>query len=198
MIIVGHGPSLKGAKLGRKIDEQRVVRLKNCSELLKNVEDYGTRTDVMCSSTEVVHHLPKVKASQYWCYPKKGRYDYKNIDWLEKRVSGEVLVTLSECEPWNEVFRGIGARHPNVSTGLAAIIIALELTKPKTLTIAGFDKLLNPETEGYVSTVPTSFNNGGMKDTGHDWKKERELLTFLSHSFKCEIVELVSGNVVQP
>lgn len=196
MIIVGHGPSLKGAKLGRKIDEQRVVRLKNCSELLKQKEDYGSRTDVMCSSTEVVHHLPKVKASEYWCYPKKGRYDERLIHSLEMKVSGRVIVALAECEPWNEVFRGLGAKHPNVSTGLAAIIIALELTRPKTLTIAGFDKLLNPETEGYTSTVPTNFNAGGSKDTGHDWAKEKELLKFLAYSFKCEIRDLASGNVV--
>lgn len=196
MIIVGHGPSLKGAKLGKKIDDQRVVRLKNCSDLLKEKEDYGSRTDVMCSSTEVVHHLPKIKASEYWCYPKRGNYDERLIQWLESKVSGRVVVALSECEPWNEVFRGIGAKHPNVSTGLAAIIIALELTRPKTLTIAGFDKLLDPGIDGYTSTVHTSFNAGGSKDTGHDWQKENELLQFMAKSFKCEIVDLASGHVV--
>lgn len=150
----------------------------------------------MCSSTEVTHHLPKVKASEYWCYPKKGRYDENAISRLRRQVSGKVIVPLRECEVWNEVFRCMGANHPNVSTGLAAIIIALELTQPKKLTIAGFDKLLNPKIDGYTSTVPTSFNAGGSKDTGHDWAKELELLKFLSYSFKCEIVNLADGYIV--
>lgn len=150
----------------------------------------------MCSSTEVTHHLHKVKASEYWCYPKKGRYDAKLIEKLKRQVSGKVLVPLAECEVWNAVFRGMGANHPNVSTGMAAIIIALELTHPKTLWVAGFDKLLNPKTEGYTSTVPTAFNAGGSKDTGHDWQKELELLRFLSYSFKTEIIDLADGNVV--
>lgn len=198
IIIVGHGPSLKGAKLGRKIDEQRVVRLKNCSGLLSEKEDYGSRTDVMCSSTEVTHHLPKVKAEEYWCYPKKGFYDERNIFKLKRQVSGKVIVPQNECNVWNEVFRGMGAKHPCVSTGMAAIIIALELTHPKTLYLAGFDKVLDPKSEGYVSTVPTPFNKGGSADTGHDWQKEHELLKFLSHSFKCEIVNLADNHVIQP
>lgn len=172
------------------------MRLKNCSELLKNPEDYGTRTDVMCSSTEVTHHLSKVKASEYWCYPKKGRYDANLIEKLKRQVSGKVLVPLAECNVWNEVFRGMGAKHPNVSTGMAAVIIALELTHPKTLTIAGFDKVLKPSMTGYISTVPTSFNAGGTADTGHDWLAEHQLLKFLAQSFKCEIVDLDGHNVV--
>lgn len=150
----------------------------------------------MCSSTEVTHHLSKVEASEYWCYPKKGRYDVRLIEKLQRQVSGKVIVPLTECETWNIVFRKMGAKHPNVSTGLAAIIIALELTHPKTLTIAGFDKVLNPEMNGYTSTVPTQFNAGGTADTGHDWHSEKKLLAFLAHSFKCGIVDLAGDNVV--
>jgi hypothetical protein len=196
LVIVGHGPSLKGAKLGRKIDEQVVVRLKNCSDLLKDREDYGSRTDVMCSSTEVTHHLPKVQAKEYWCYPKKGFYDEKLIQKLDRQVTGKVIVPLRESTVWNQVFRDMGGKHPCVSTGMAAIIFALELTKPKTLYLAGFDKVLNPKTEGYISTVPTPFNAGGSKDTGHDWQKENELLKFLAHHFNCEITDLANGHVV--
>src|SRR3990167_6238227 len=140
MLIVGHGPSLKGAKLGRKIDEQRVVRLKNCSALLENREDYGTRTDVMCSSTEIAPVMLKVKASEYWCYPKKGVYDEKALKKFKRQAPGKVLVPLAITLVWNDVFRNMGGQHPNVSTGMAAIIFALELEHRTMLTLAGFDK----------------------------------------------------------
>ena len=190
MIIVGHGPSLVGAGLGKTIDEQRVVRLKNCGELLKNPQDYGTRTDVMCASTEVAPVMLKVRASEYWCYPKKGVYDEKAQNRFNRQCAGKVKVPLAVTLVWNELFRNIGGRHPNVSTGMAAIIFALELEHPKTLTLAGFDKVRNPGLPGYHSTVPTAFNAGGNKDTGHDWEKENELLKFLAPHFKVEFVFL--------
>ena len=58
--------------------------------------------------------------------------------------------------------------------------------------LAGCDKVLNPETKGYKCTVPTLFNKGGNADTGHDWKKEKELLPYLSTYYKTKIKDLCS------
>jgi hypothetical protein len=54
LIIVGHGPSLKGAGLGPEIDKFKwVVRLKNCSML------HGSLTDYRQGESEGVLGLPQ-------------------------------------------------------------------------------------------------------------------------------------------
>ena len=198
-VVVGHGPSLKKAGLGGKIDScDTVIRLKNCHMLLAEPKDYGRKTDVMCSSTEVLHYLDKVKAKEYWGYPKKGYFNKAGVWQLSRKVSfAPIKVPLDLCNFWNQVFREMGANHPNVSTGMAAVIIALEELRPNKLYLAGFDKVLNPESEGYRSTVPTQFNAGGSKDTGHDWKKEREFLDLLGAHYKeTKIVNIARGHDV--
>ncbi len=199
VVIVGHGPSLKGAGLGKQIDSfDCVVRLKNCYMLLAEYGDFGRRTDVMCSSTEVLHVLPKIKAREYWGYPKRGSYNRSLVKWLERQVSGRIRVPLEVCEKWNRFFRDMGGRHPNVSTGLGALIICLELRRPEEVTLAGFDKVWEPSIEGYQSTVPTPWNDGGQKDTGHDWEAEHVLLQSLSDFYQTRITSLAGGHVVSP
>src|SRR4029077_13893184 len=183
-VIVGHGTSLRGAKLGRKIDaHEQVLRLKNCSELLLNKEDYGEKTDIMFSSTEVCSHLHKVKDEEYWCFPKYDTYNTDLIDDLRKKTNTRVRVLTEQSRVRNKVFRDMGGKHPNVSTGMAAIISVCELLNPRVLHLAGFDTVMNPKLT-YESTVPSPFNNGGTKDTGHDWKAENQLLQFIGQHFK--------------
>lgn len=197
--IVGHGPSLKTAGLGKQIDAcDKVVRLKNCYFLLAEPQNYGRKTDVMCSSTEVLHHLHKVKASEYWGYPKHGRYNQAGVWQLERKVNKQVHIPLDLTNLWNCFFLELGGRHPNVSTGMAAIIIALDRFKPDVLYLAGFDKLLNPSSEGYACTVPSLFNEGGTKDTGHDWETENQMLPYLAAHFRTRITDLAGGYDIQP
>lgn len=191
VVIVGHGPSLKTAGLGKKIDAcDKVVRLKNCSYLLAEPQNYGRKTDVMCSSTEVLHHLHKVKAREYWGYPKHGIYNKASVQNLERKV-GPVHVPLELCNLWNCFFLELGGRHPNVSTGMGAIIIALDRFKPETLYLAGFDTMLNPRIK-YSSTVETPFNKDGNYPD-HDWEVERQMLPYLSAHFGTRISNLAGG-----
>jgi len=166
--------------------------------LLAEYADYGRKTDVMCSSTEVLPTIAKVKAKEYWGYPKRGEYNKAAISWLQRNVSGRVRVPLEPCLLWNSAFVELGGQHPNVSTGMGAVIIALHLRRPEVLTLAGFDKVWRPETEGYQSTVPTPWNDGGTKDTGHDWRTERELLGFLATHYQTRIESLAGGYYVPP
>ena len=199
MVIVGHGPSLKGSGLGKRIDAfDCVIRLKNCYMLLAEAHDFGRKTDVMCSSTEVLPTIAKVKAKEYWGYPKKGDYNRASVKWLERQVSGRVRVPLEICNVWNKAFREMGGKHPNVSTGMAALIIALELRRPQEVTLAGFDKVWSPDSDGYQSTVPSHFNAGGTKDTGHDWIAENVLLNVLSDYYNARIRSIAGDHVIQP
>lgn len=194
--IVGHGPSLKGAGLGELIDSQDfIVRLKNCAMLLAEPHDYGKRTDAICSSTEVLPVIAKVKAREYWGYPKNGEFSLKRVRWLKRHVeaTAKVIVPIEPCNLWNAFFREMGAKHPNVSTGLGALICALHLKKPQKVYLAGFDKVLDPTIPGYQCTVPTPFNAGGTKDTGHDWPAEKQLLDYLAEHYKVKLINLADA-----
>jgi hypothetical protein len=199
VVVVGHGHSLKGARLGEKIDACGVViRLKNCSMLLCEKKSYGRKTDVMCSSTEVLPYLAKVKAKEYWGYPKKGSYNKSSVWNLERKVvpdGGKVIIPLEVCNLWNCFFLELGGRHTNVSTGLAAVIIALDRLKPQTLYLAGFDNVMDPNIKGYKCTVPTLYNKNGTKDTGHDWQTENRMLPYLALKYGTEIRDL-AGKVI--
>lgn len=188
--IVGHGPSLKGAGNGEKIDRhEKVLRLKNCSELLETPKDYGRKTTIMFSSTEVCWQLNRIVAEEYWCFPKHDAYNTDLIDQLRKSVNGSrVRVLTDQSRVWNKLFRDMGGKHPNVSTGMAAIISVCELLNPRVLRLAGFDVLFNPALP-YVSTVPSPFNGGGTKDTGHDWPCESQLLQFIGEHFRSVRIE---------
>jgi hypothetical protein len=130
---------MKGADLGKKIDEhEHVVRLKNCSELLETPNDYGRKTTIMFSSTEVCWQLHKVVAEEYWCFPKYDVYNTDLIDQLRKNVNGaRVRVLTEQSRVWNKLFRDMGGKHPNVSTGMAAIISVCEVLNPRILHLAG-------------------------------------------------------------
>jgi hypothetical protein len=197
--IVGHGPSLKGAGLGKKIDAcDKVIRLKNCAMLMAEPHDFGTKTDAHCTSTETLTNLRKIKSAECWGYAKKGGFAQARVRQAERRLGKKIHIPLEVCALWNEAFRLLGAKHPNVSTGIGALIIALDRYKPEVAYLAGFDKVLNPETEGYQCTVPTEWNANGTKDTGHDWKKERELLGYLATHYQTEISDLAGLHLIQP
>src|SRR5260221_10834799 len=96
-VICGHGPSLQGAGLGTRIDKhEQVVRLKNCSELLETPKDYGRKTTIMFSSTEVCRQLHKDPAEEYWGFPKYDAYHTDLIHQLRKRVNGSRVRVLTE------------------------------------------------------------------------------------------------------
>ena len=180
IIIVGHGPSLIGKKLGGVIDSyDLVVRLKGSASVL-GTEDYGKRCDVLCMSTEVVGLGYIAKPEVFWLYPKKGDYDRVAIGTFVGGCERPVLLPLGMFRDWNKSFVERGAKHPNVSTGMAAIMIAGIYMSPETIVLAGFDSLVNPE-------VPFTRNNAiprtGTGVITHDWEIENVFLKELSESY---------------
>lgn len=158
--------------------------------LLAEPHDFGRRVDALCTSTETLYNLPKLKASEYWGYPKHGQYSQSRVAQAERHLDASIHIPLDLCNFWNCVFLELGGKHPNVSTGMAAVIIALDRWRPETLFLAGFDNVVNPKIEGYACTVPTPWNDGGRKDTGHDWATEHKLLYFLATHFRASIEDL--------
>lgn len=183
--IVGHGPSLKGAGRGPKIDSyDKVVRLKG-SQTVMWTNDFGSKVDALCSSTEIMGTFFKMEANEYWGYPKNGDFDYKKFMAVFLKLQKPVMIPLAFVNTWNSRFRQMGATHPNVSTGMGAILIAIHRWKPDVIHLAGFDTMLNPLIEfNRHDGIPRS---GFGKYPAHDWVKENELLDVLRETYTVEI-----------
>jgi len=183
--IVGHGKSLKDAGLGSKIDSaDKVVRLKGSHTVLWS-DDFGSKTDALCASTEIMGVFFKMNATEYWAYPKKGFFDESNAMSVVKKLQKPVMIPFAFINTWNARFRQMGAGHPNVSTGMAAILIAIHRWHPKKIVLAGFDTLLDPSLKfDRHEDVPRS---GVGEYPDHDWDKENQLLEVLRQTYRMEI-----------
>lgn len=186
--VVGHGPSLKGAKKGQRIDcFDKVVRLKGSASVLSTV-DYGGKIDALCASTEVMGNFFKIVSPEYWAYPKKGVFSHENAINVITRLERPVMIPLEHCNYWNQRFRQMGACHPNVSTGMAAILIAIKRWLPKEIYLAGFDTLMNPDIQfDRNHQIPRT---GDGPYPNHDWKLENQLLTVLQNVYSVSIQPL--------
>src|SRR3990167_7666783 len=79
LVIVGHGPSLKGRKQGEQIDAaDDVCRLKQGFRLaIDNPEDYGGRTDYLCSTLKTWNGYWTLRLKEYWGYQNFQNQDRK-------------------------------------------------------------------------------------------------------------------------
>ena len=189
IVIVGHGPSLMGAGKGKEIDSfNHVVRLKACASLMANhTNDYGIRVDSLCMSTEVTGLVNAVIAGMYWLYPKNGKYREAVVFDAIANRGAPFMIPLFLCNHWNEEFRKIGGRHPNFSTGMAAIIIAAHYYEPEEIRLGGFDTLLDPNKE---FTRHPDVPRTGTGVIGHDWETENKLLGLVEKSYNTQILPL--------
>lgn len=185
--VVGHGRSLKGKLMGMQIDAHHiVVRLKGCRTVL-GTDDYGNRADHLCASTEIMGTFFDVPAGTFWGYPKNGDYNFDRSVRAIMDLGAPVMIPLKLCNHWNNIFREMGGSHTNVSTGMAAIIIAAHYYEPKTITLAGFDTLLDPTKEFIRNDdIPRS----GVGKINHDWMTEHKLLGKIREVYGCEIKPL--------
>lgn len=183
--IVGHGVSLTNAGKGSEIDSfDKVVRLKG-SNTVMGTEDFGFKVDALVASTEIMGTFFKMDAPEYWAYPKKGYFDEKSFAINMGRLERPVVLAWHTCNHWNNYFRQMKACHPNVSTGMAAIIIAASQWRPEEIKLFGFDTLTNP-------AIPFSRHSGiprsGVGEyPNHDWQKEHELLKVLERTYNLTI-----------
>lgn len=189
--IVGHGPSMDGSGLGKKIDSfDKVVRLKGTKNAL-DTKDFGSKIDALCASTEVMGLFFDVDAEEYWAYPKNGDFSINPAIDVIVKLQKPVMIPLDWCNKWNNRFRKSGATFPNVSTGMAAILIAIHRWHPKEISLAGFDTLLSPEIKFSRTTVVPRTGVGAFP--AHDWEKEHEFLDILRIEFDMKISNIVDS-----
>ena len=185
--IIGHGPSLIGRKMGDHIDAYDiVVRMKGCGSVL-GTEDYGSRVDHLCMTTEVQGLAKAVLAGSYWLYPKNGKYDELQTFEAIADHGAPFMIPKKLMNHWNDEFRKLNPSHPNVSTGMASIIISAHYYEPMEIHLGGFDTLLNPDIE---FTRHPDVPRSGFGPFVHDWKAENKLLDKVREAYSLKIVPL--------
>lgn len=179
--IVGHGASVRG--LGKRIDEHEVVRLKDPSWQFERPHDFGSRLDYLCSSTETMPQMLDCRKTpkEYWAQPKYGHYNKGTESQFLSRAKAPLKIPLELFNEWNARYVEAGMTHRNFSLGSAAIIFACEFLKPRTIFLAGFDNLMEPERLEYHKA------NRGKWVTHHDWKTENAMLKVVAGHYGTEI-----------
>lgn len=189
---MGHGRSLKGEKLGKKIDScDKVVRLKGGHKVLWT-DDFGSKVDALCGSTEVMGTFLEMEKmggiQEYWGYPKNGDFDIKIAMRVLLKLQKPLMIPLAFSNRWRSRFQQMGSSFPNVSTGTAAILFAIHRWKPEIIYLAGFDTVLNPKIKfSRHEDVPRSTKDPTRPFPPHDWKTENLLLKKLEEIYNMEI-----------
>lgn len=181
--IVGHHKNPEGRGLGEKIDSfDAVIRMKMGYKLCtSNPMDYGTRTDFLCTSTETLGTLSSIGCEEYWGYPKYGYYDENVVEKCAETLDAGLFIDLNGCNLWNKIFREIGGKHPNVSLGMACIVITARRLVPAHIYLIGMDTLLRPELG--IDRVTTVNRTGVGAFPNHDWEAENKLLKMMKIPF---------------
>ena len=152
LVIVGHGPSIVGKRLGPWLDNQVVVRLKEGPR--PNAEDWGTRIDYRCAGADGwPNDCP------LWVLPAR-----RKVHHLFASREG-VSVTDGR---WYEYFNSFQPKY-EPTTGLRAIFGAVEFLQAKEIGLIGFDNILHPWVRGLTKWfhVPGKFNQVHDYDTEH-------------------------------
>ena len=123
-VIVGHGPSIVEKRLGSWLDAQTVVRLKRCPR--PDPEVFGTRTDFHFVPT--LAYMDHPTGAKVWAFMHAGYYPgAQNAD----------------RERWYEYYHSFNPRHFKPSSGLRAIMCAVQFLDAKEIGVLGFDAFMD-------------------------------------------------------
>jgi hypothetical protein len=191
VLIIGHGPGLKGAKRGAEIDGHESVIRFGDSGYWQTPEDYGTRTDYLLTGDQRIADVINVGTvpRETWVY---GRPDFRDEKFIPERLRKFNPVICTETDPWLIRFRELGATgysterapDPHFSQGMAAIIMAADRLRAKEINLMGFQALLAGENAGYESGT----NRGAIIRAQHDFATERKLLNEIKEHYGFKLV----------
>ena len=197
---MGHGPSLKGLRLGLLIDaHERVCRLKQgFRRREENPEDYGRKMNFICSSLKTWNGYWKVKYDEYWGYVMYPGPEKKLKEIREHYGSTRIRIELRDVQNWLKAYESMAdiadpprpmsreGDEPWFSTGMGAIVIACAGYRPERLVLAGFDNVLSGERDGFKSVLRDSTH----KYPPHAWNVEKEMVPLIADYYGVEIVHL--------
>jgi hypothetical protein len=180
IVIVGHGHSMTGSGLGEKIDQYPTVRMKRSKGLMQTYpKDYGKRIDyVGATSAAIIGTIQMYPtAKEYLVYPKAkfGQTHFSDKQALKlSRKDPRVKLFKELHDYWLEIYQDITPLDVRYSTGMGLLITSLDYFKPEIIYLAGFDSILNPETDW--SSVLATREYDWENDPPHDFRSENHLL----------------------
>lgn len=201
VVIVGHGPSLKGAGRGAEIDSyDKVCRMKIGHKLSREFPaDYGKRMDYLCSILKTWMHYWTLKLEEYWGYQNFPGQDVKLEMVKEHFGKTKVRLESEAVDHWLGVYReladvrmdhtrrdGMRAKEgdePWMSTGMGAIVIACAGHRPEKIALAGFDNTIASQRDGYKSMIRPE----GHVYPPHAWDIENQMIPMVAEHYGVEI-----------
>lgn len=125
----------------------------------------------------------KVPEVSYWAQPKRGTWSKITETRFREQAKKPLLIPDDVYLPWLERWKVVRKQDtPNFSLGLATIIFASALLKPKELSLVGFDNLLDPNLLWYDRA-----DKGPRWPTRHEWHVESSMLDMIEDEYKVEI-----------
>jgi hypothetical protein len=184
--VVGHGPSLHGAKLGRYIDSFEYVLRFPYIGGWQSKTDYGFKTSYYCATSRRARHRlrPDLPELGYFIWSK----------WRKRGIGSKLKHLIEQCggkdvtnliQRWQG--RMVKPKYPYFCHGTAAILIALaKLSRP--VVVFGCDSLKTGDNdiEKYLGSAihePRRSNRNF-----HDLEKERELINLMSSQYGFPVV----------
>lgn len=205
--IVGHGPSLLEKEVGRDIDSHDlVIRQKLSMALLERPQFFGSRTDAVCCSWNLVNNIRQWNAPEYWVF-----FDSRNYDMSEE--AAEVWVNEFDpiplrhdrelCNLWDSRYREMRSEewtlnrqaerketsddlgHLHMSAGLHTFLYACHWLKPSEITLAGYDNVMSGDFTWSCARGP-----GWNHYPDHRWDVEKELVHVIANEYRVEVNSL--------
>lgn len=192
--IVGHGPSLVGANLGKFIDSHDcVIRMVECD--WQSVKDYGRKYNIGVYSigpSLLWVYRSKCRPDMYFFYKTKiGKELAVMDDEVIKPSSGinGIFTVVLKKTVWEWIVKANLKKARHFSRGTAAVIASLTYFNPKKITIVGFDAVLNGFKPNHhpqaLKRIHKSLAKGGNT---HDWTKEKEVISLLNEYVNIQIL----------
>lgn len=164
------------------------MRLKDPTWFLEKKEDFGSRVDYLCASTEILPVMLNCKKvpQLYFGQPKRGHWNAATEASFRSRTPIPLLIPIEVHRRWNGVFLSLTTDKdcPNHSLGMAAITYACEFLKPARILLVGFDNLLDPALMEYHKA------DRGKWVTRHDWAAENRMLPLIEAEYDIRIEAL--------
>jgi len=183
IVIVGHGPSMKGSKLGKVIDSYDcpIVRFNGFMHGC-GVEDRGERVDYLCTTTYQFRRFTNdgvIPNIEVWVFNSNDYFKYVDL------YDGPLY--KADLEKWLEVYRELRSRKTlnKFCRGMAAIIIAVERLNVKKMLLFGFDNLWLGQSENFQTLGSSRFK--GVYTTKHDYAASRKIIDIIIRDYNVDI-----------
>ncbi len=196
-VIVGHGPSIIGAKKGRSIDSMPVVRMHTCHRH-KPVSDFGLRYDYGILGGS----WAKYASDEIEKIPETGWLYYVLPGCKQEFDSMANRPVTAYSEEIGFYFGDMCIKRKPPTRGLCAILMTILHLKPKELWLAGFDSIITGTVTQYHNEFDTEHPRiegkyiGKSFNRAHEFDIEHSKMKTIARDTGTLVYDIITGNRV--